>query len=185
MPATAWAGNGAFSNLGPVGPVIWSGPAEAIDGDTLVLGGRLRVRIFGIDAPEQEQVCHASPITMVGGGTSGFAIPQPYSSTQYTISSAAEYQCGKDAAVMLAAVIRNLPVRCEARDRDRYGRIVATCSTEAGDIGSAMVVAGWAVDYERYSHGKYAEEQAEAKAANRGIWSGHFEMPEQWRKARR
>lgn len=32
------------------------GPARAIDGDTIEVGGR-RIDLFGIDAPEKEQFC--------------------------------------------------------------------------------------------------------------------------------
>lgn len=160
LPSGTRAGNAqTFQNLGPVGPVTWSGPAEAIDGDTLMLGGHLRVRLWGIDAPERSQTCEGS---------------------------AGAYECGRDASASLAALLRDRTVTCVPKDRDRYGRTVATCSTEeAGDIGSAMVAAGWAIDWPKYSKGRYAAEQAEAKAAKRGIWSGRFEMPEQWRKARR
>jgi endonuclease YncB( thermonuclease family) len=33
-----------------------------------------------------------------------------------------------------------------------------------------MVKNGLAFDYPRYSHGKYAAEQNEAKAAKKGVW---------------
>ncbi len=39
---------------GPVGTI--SGPARAIDGDTLEIRGE-RIRMFGIDAPESTQTC--------------------------------------------------------------------------------------------------------------------------------
>jgi endonuclease YncB( thermonuclease family) len=45
--------------------------------------------------------------------------------------------------------------------RDRYGRIVAVCHTQVGELNAAMVRRGWAVDYRRYSHGAYAAEAAE------------------------
>ena len=73
---------------------------------------------------------------------------------------------------------------CVPQSRDRYGRTVATCSTAAGDIGAAMVRAGWAVAYRRYGHQYVADEEA-ARAERRGMWSGRFTEPEQWRRERR
>jgi len=107
-----------------------------------------------IDAPERSQTC-----TGVGDVT---------------------YECGRDAAATLAAMIRDHVVTCVPQSRDRYGRTVATCSTEAGDIGAAIVRAGWAVAYERYGHQYEA-----ARAERRGMWSGRFTEPEQWRRERR
>jgi endonuclease YncB( thermonuclease family) len=49
------------------------------------------------------------------------------------------------------------------------------------DIGAAMVRSGWALDYERYSGGRYAAEQLEAEAALRGLWAGAFVPPWEWR----
>ena len=47
-----------------------------------------------------------------------------------------------------------------------------------------MVRAGWALAYAR--HGlDHAAAQDEARAAQRGLWQGSFEMPEAWRKANR
>jgi endonuclease YncB( thermonuclease family) len=45
-----------------------------------------------------------------------------------------------------------------------------------------MVRSGWAVDFRRYSKGAYADEEAQARAARRGLWAGEFEVPAQWRK---
>ena len=44
-----------------------------------------------------------------------------------------------------------------------------------------MVRAGWALAYRRYASDYIADEQ-EAKAANRGLWAGRFEMPWKWRR---
>jgi endonuclease YncB( thermonuclease family) len=70
-----------------------------------------------------------------------------------------------------------------ARDRDRYGRTVATCSVADQDVGAAMVRQGWALDFERYSNGAYAAEQLEAEQESRGLWSGAFVAPWEWRRS--
>ena len=49
-------------------------------------------------------------------------------------------------------------------------------------MGEWMVLYGWAVTYVRYSD-EYTSAEAIAKANERGIWEGDFEMPwEWWRK---
>jgi len=133
-----------------------SGPARAIDGDTLEVAGQ-RIRLPGIDAPERHQTCE---------GRDGQT-----------------YECGRDAAATLAALIRDRTVTCKPQDRDRYGRIVAVCSTEAGDIGAVMVRAGQAIAYQKYSD-RYAPEEAAAKREGLGMWSGRFMPPWEWRKER-
>jgi hypothetical protein len=72
-------------------------------------------------------------------------------------------------------------VSCTEKDRDRYGRIVAVCFVGTVDINHEMVRRGWAVEYKRYSDGRYAKTEAEAKAAKRGLWVGRFDEPSVWR----
>lgn len=112
---------------------VVSGRVSVVDGDTLLLdAGRQRVRLFGIDAPESGQTC--------------------------LDGKAERYLCGASAAEALAALLgRNSHVECSILDTDRYQRLVAECRTAAGaNLNREMVRAGWAVDYERYSHGRYA-----------------------------
>lgn len=129
---------------------------RVIDGDTLVVNGAT-IRLWGIDAPEKAQSCaHAS---------------------------GAVYRCGLRAAAHLHAMVRDHRVTCRPRDRDRYGRTVATCGTaHVPDIGERMVRDGWAVEYRRYSGGRYRDAENEARAAKRGLWSGSFQDPAAWRR---
>ncbi|WP_432418040.1 thermonuclease family protein [Agrobacterium tumefaciens] len=63
-------------------------------------------------------------------------------------------------------------------DRDRYRRVVAECfRTDGANVNAWMVRNGHAVDWVRYSKGRYSGEQAEAKREALGVWSGQFEMP--------
>ena len=48
------------------------------------------------------------------------------------------------AADALRDFIGDRLVSCEAVDRDRYGRTVATCAVDGADLGHVMVRAGWA-----------------------------------------
>lgn len=80
------------------------GQASIIDGDTLELHG-MRIRLWGIDAPESSQLCRGDD-----------SLP---------------YRCGAKAANELDRFIGGRPVNCEPVSRDVYGRTVATCSVVA------------------------------------------------------
>jgi endonuclease YncB( thermonuclease family) len=69
-------------------------------------------------------------------------------------------------------------VRCTVSRPDRYGRGLARCRQGDAEINAALVRQGNAVSY-----GAYQAEEAEAKAAGRGIWALSFERPEAWRRS--
>lgn len=128
-----------------------SGPFGVIDGDTLTKGGE-RLRLKGIDAPELSQSCGTPPDL---------------------------WPCGVDARKALVSLIAG-PVICQARGRDKYQRLLATCTRETVDIAAEMVRTGHAVSY-----GAYKKEERAAKAARLGVWSGPFAEPGTWRKTHR
>ena len=134
-----------------------AGPARVIDGDTLVVA-EVRVRIFGIDAPESRQSCTA------GDGH--------------------DYFCGRVAASALAEKIAGRPVSCRPRTTDRYGRTVAVCfDADDEDLGAWMVRAGLAIAYRKYST-VYVDGEDDARRARLGLWAGEFVDPSEWRAAR-
>lgn len=133
------------------------GRASVTDGDTVVIHGT-RIRLFGIDAPESAQVCEDA--------------------------SGKEYRCGQVAALALSDRIGEAPISCEPRDTDRYGRTVAICRKGPEDLNAWMVAQGHALAFRRYSS-DYAGQEAQARAAKRGIWAGTFEDPAGWRRIRR
>jgi hypothetical protein len=78
------------------------------------------------------------------------------------------------------------PTRCEFVERDRYGRFVGECYRADGTSVLAYLVRnGFALDYVKYSHGKYASEETKAKQAKAGLWSGEFTPPWEWRAEQR
>jgi endonuclease YncB( thermonuclease family) len=130
------------------------GRASVIDGDTLEIAGK-KIRFHGADAPESSQTCKDR--------------------------QGNEYRCGQRAALALADKIGSGPVSCEARDTDRYGRIVAVCSQRGIDLNAWMVEQGHALAYRQYSKDYVPQEEA-ARAAKRGIWSGSFTPPSEYRR---
>ena len=79
------------------------GQASVIDGATFEIHGQ-RIRLHGIDAPEGGQTCTADGKT---------------------------YRCDQQAALALADKIGRETVRCQPKDTDRYGRVVAVCPASA------------------------------------------------------
>ena len=126
-----------------------------IDGDTIKQGERV-IRLWGIDAPEINQRC----LDHKGN----------------------EYKCGLESKFALETLIKDDPLICEFINKDRYGRDVAKCFHDGTDVGGLMVSLGQAVEYQKYSKGYYKTEQATAHSKALGIWSGQFEVPEEYRK---
>lgn len=92
---------------------------------------------------------------------------------------APEVRRGKTPAEPLAYEARDLLVKltrgrvgCRVVDADRYGRHVARCwSSASPDLNAAMVRSGLTTEWRAYSHGAYAAQQDEARAAKRGVWA--------------
>lgn len=133
------------------------GVASVIDGDTIDIHGA-RIRLNGIDAPESGQRCRDA--------------------------QGRDWRCGQQAAFALSDRIGRQPVSCNPTDTDRYGRVVADCFAGGENLNRWMVGQGWAVAYRQYSTA-YVSAEDGARGSGRGIWQGRFEMPWDWRAARR
>ena len=133
---------------------IISGRAVAVDGDSLLVG-TTRVRLWGIDAPEAKQDCN---------DTAG-----------------RWYACGREAQHALSDAIGRDTVSCTVVEMPSYDRQVARCTAGGRDLGEAMVRSGHAIELPSHSRGRYAVAEREARAARRGLWTGSFERPAQWR----
>ncbi len=132
-----------------------SGTFRASDGDTLSFSGA-RYRLQGLDAPERYQTC---------GG------------------KGAEWRCGEAARTALAAMVAEGPLECAGQERDRYGRLLVTCRAGGLNVNAEMVRQGMAIAYGGGAV-DYRREEAEARAALRGLWSGPFDRPQDWRRRR-
>ena len=66
---------------------------------------------------------------------------------------------------------------CVPFEFDRYGRTVATCTVDGVDLADWLVGQGLALDWPRYSGGRYANAQREAQRAGLGIWAGSYVAP--------
>ena len=136
-----------------IGPAIadqLAGQASVIDGDTLDIHG-IRIRLWGIDAPESTQLCRSEDSN--------------------------QYRCGTQAANDLDSFIARRTVICAAINLDQYGRTVATCSVDGADLGEWLVRNGLALDWPQYSKAKYDAVQREAEHAGRGMWKGSYVEP--------
>jgi len=128
---------------------ILEGMVRAVyDGDTLLLTtreeSRLKVRLYGIDAPETKKP--DSP-------------GQPY---------------GDIAKRTLMYKIMGRRVSAEIVDIDQYKRAVAVIRYEGRDINREMVSEGWAWAYRRYLQTPYESEyigsENRARSRRAGIW---------------
>ncbi len=140
------------------------GYAQVIDGDSIIINNK-KIRLFGIDAPEKNQICKKN-------GT--------------------VYKCGIRSTNSLKFLINNQKLVCSYKNKDRYGRILGECDLleswndkssyiANGILNNVMVANGFAVAYVRYSK-KYLQSEKKAQALKKGIWAGEFDRPEDWRR---
>jgi endonuclease YncB( thermonuclease family) len=127
-----------------------AGPASVFDVDTLDISGT-RIRLWGIDAPESNQLCRGE--------------------------DSIQYQCGTEAAGSLDSFLMGRPIDCAPISLDQYGQTFAVCSVDGMDLGDWLVRNGLALDWPQYSKGKYDKAQRDAEHAGRGIWQGSYVEP--------
>ena len=125
------------------------------DGDTIHvqdrLGTKVKVRLYGIDAPETEKRNRKTGRVSKQG--------QPF---------------GEEASESLTAKVYRRPVKIEVIDMDRYKRAVSIVWQGNRNVNAALVREGLAWAYREYLDRPYASEylQAEegARKGKRGLW---------------
>lgn len=134
-----------------------TGVVRVIDGDTIDVG-TTRVRLHGIDAPEQRQTCKRA--------------------------NGDQWACGAWVTAQVTALFEGQTARCLEMDRDRYGRMVATCAVRGhSDMAEHIVAEGLAFAYLRFSH-DYEGTEREALRRGAGLHTSRVMAPESYRRAR-
>ncbi|SEW24381.1 Endonuclease YncB, thermonuclease family [Cognatiyoonia koreensis] len=142
-----------FCFWGSIAAADINGTIRVIDGDTFAVGDT-RVRLFGIDAPENGQPCRDRAGRMM--------------------------DCGDWVSDQVAALYDGQRTTCVEIEKDRYGRSVATCQVRGRDVGSQIVGDGLAWAFLRYSDA-YALDEKTAAVAERGIWAFEIDNPATYR----
>ena len=152
-----FSNNKSFSKEGEI-----IGLAKVIDGDTIKIGAK-KIRLFGIDAPEKNQICKKKFLS--------FSF----------INFQKDYNCGQISTNNLKKKIGKEKIKCLYKSRDRYKRYLGTCYIKKVDLNKWMVENGYALAYIKYSR-KYELQEKFARENKMGVWQGSFLRPEEWRR---
>jgi endonuclease YncB( thermonuclease family) len=154
LPARgALPGLGQLSSMTMGGSQTIEGRATVITGDVMRVD-RTLVTLAGIEAPERDQRCQ-----------------RPGNK---------RWRCAEAAADALARLTRRRAITCQANGSDELGRVKAICYDRTIDIAAALVSGGH-VFAESGFMSRYAKEEAAAKSAKLGLWSGESERPSDFR----
>ena len=120
-----------------------TGVASIIDGDTLDIRDN-RYRFNGIDTPERGARC---------GNTNVY----------------------QKASLALSDLVGRKNVQCEPNGKKNGKRLIATCfvllpNNQRLNLSEELVSMGWARDWPKYSNGRYAKVEKQARLAKEGIW---------------
>ncbi|MFK7744580.1 MAG: thermonuclease family protein [Roseobacter sp.] len=133
-----------------------TGTVIVVDGDTIDVN-ETRVRLFGIDAPENDQTC--------------------------TTEQGADWSCGAWVTEAVIARFDGQPTTCTVLDTDRYSRAVARCWVNGQDIAQSLVQDGLAFAYRRYSM-DYDLDEKRAAVGDVGLHASRVQTPAQFRQTR-
>ena len=147
---------------GPIGaPALAevTGPPRVIDGDSFDVQGTV-IRLYGIDAPELGQNCRIGTRT---------------------------YDCGQIARTALLDLTAGVTVSCQltpASPEDGADGRIGRCSADGYDLSEGMAYTGWALAVRQVSE-RYVVYEEQARTAGRGLWTGQFVTPWDWRAGAR
>lgn len=117
----------------------------------------LKVVLFGVDAPEANQIC--------------------------SDRRGRPYECGQEAIRQLRRFTGSSTLDCKMMGRrGTDGSWVASvCNINNNDLGAAMVSAGWALANPNDTQ-VYIPYENVAKNNRNGMWAGQFYTPSEWRR---
>jgi endonuclease YncB( thermonuclease family) len=127
------------------------------DADTIKVDG-VTYRLGGIDAPEFDQPC---------------------------INAKGEaWLCGLEASKRLKEFVGTRAIKCEDKGPDTAypQRRIGLCSVDGINLNSWLVREGLAINFEPYAKGRYKADEEDARTSARGIWSGCFAEPRDFRR---
>ena len=150
---------------------------RVLDGDSFIINNDTMIRLYGIDAPELDQICTKNVKININ--------------TDEPIERYKNIKCGENAKNELSKMILDKDVSCNIMGKDGYERLVANCiikvfnkqtkSNTEININQKMVLTGNAVAFQQITD-EYLEDENEAKLLNNGIWSTTFDLPYIYRK---
>ncbi len=144
-------------NLDPF--VVLEGRVRVAEGDTVQFDDAngedndIRVRLYGIDAPELEQTCRTR--------------------------RGVEFECGRLSQIVLGELLRDKNVRCQVFSIDAENRNIGACQVGRTDIGAVMVERGWAFA-QRHLSNRYARFENRAQGNRAGLWQHEVTRPWVW-----
>lgn len=130
-----------------------SGSINTVRANAFYLNGRF-IRLFGVDAPDTDQVC--------------------------SDSNGSAYNCGEEAISWLRGWVDQNVIDCYMLKIEPNGVNLAVCTWGEYDIGAALVGAGWGVA-DTSETDIYRPYEIKAQNESSGLWQGTFYSPKDWR----
>ena len=131
-------------------PQTLSGIVSKVISPTVFVINGIRLKLYGIDAPDLNQTC---------------------------LNKRGEtYRCGQKSQKMLEKLTLNKNVTCQLVQSIGKKQYLATCKIQGYDIGATMVSVGWAVA-DRRTSAVYIPYEQQAHQAHEGLWAGKFVAP--------
>lgn len=148
--------SGLAADFNPTEYPYIEGQVSVITASVLRMNG-IYIKLLGIDAPDPEQTCadrHGGP-----------------------------YRCGQRALTWLQNWVQDQILKCHIVGKVERNRATGVCFTSDGkyDVAAVVTNAGWAVAYTQNT-AIYVPYEEQAALNRRGLWSGRFYKPWDWRR---